>query len=106
MSIFFGWIGIIESHNQFSLISLLIILIEKSSLGMTDMEITRSFRRKSDNDFADLGIGEFNELSFVLLLLLGFYLGNGDWITADGVVSGRKSGVSLDLFVKLREDLV
>ena len=38
-SILLSWISVIESHDHFAVVHVLVILIQQSSLGMTDVEI-------------------------------------------------------------------
>ena len=38
-SVLLGWISVIESHDHFAVVHVLVILIQQSSLGMADVEI-------------------------------------------------------------------
>jgi hypothetical protein len=70
--LFLGGVGIIETDNHLAFVDSGIMVVNHGSLDVTDVEITRGFRRETSDDFALFGTLEDVLVFSVLLLKISF----------------------------------
>ncbi|KAH3670728.1 hypothetical protein OGAPHI_001243 [Ogataea philodendri] len=76
LDLLLGRIGIVESDDQLSVVGLGEILVQQSSLSVTNVEVSRRFRRESGNDLAVLCVWKIDLEVGLVGLLLGSSLGS------------------------------